>query len=410
MKRAIFAGLLLAAAAVGGWFLLRPSSNAVSYRTAKVERGDLWVWVTATGNVQPVTQVQVGTQVSGTIQSLGADFNSRVTAGQIIAQIDPAPFQARVEQDKANLARAEADVDRVKASLVQAEKEHARASELARRSLISPSELDAAEAAHRSLEAQVKVSQAAVAQSQAALDNSMVNLRYTTIASPVDGIVISRNVDVGQTVAASLQAPTLFLIATNLRKIQIQASVSEADIGRIFEGQNVTFGVDAYRERKFTGTVEQVRLAPTTVQNVVTYTVIVGAENPGERLLPGMTASVSFEVAHEPEALKVPNAALRFNPPNAPPPPAPEASEGRRRVRGGGSAAPAARTARVWTPSPSGPQPAVVQIGLTDGSFTQVMNGALQEGQEVIVGQSQDSRDAPLNNPFGPPRFGRPSR
>lgn len=414
MKRIVVWTLLAAAAAGAGVWSLWPSQERVQYRTAKVDRGDIWVTVTASGNVQPVTQVQVGTQVSGSIQSLGADFNSRVTAGQVIAQIDPASFHARVEQDKANLARAQAEVERVKASFAQADKELARARELARRSLISPSELDAAEAAHLSLQAQIRVAEATVAQSRAALENSQVNLRYTTIVSPVDGIVISRNVDVGQTVAASLQAPTLFLIAANLKKIRILASVSEADIGRIFEGQNVSFTVDAYRDRRFPGTVEQVRLAPTTVQNVVTYTAVVGADNPDERLLPGMTASVSFEIERREDVLRVPNASLRFTPPGAlplePPPKPPIQTNGhgrgedRRRWRG--IMNPPSDRGRVWVLTHAGPKAVSVRTGITDGSYTQIVEGDLLEGQEVIVGHSADPRDAPMNNPFGPPRFG----
>lgn len=399
MKKFLVILILLAFLGGGAWWLFWPASTSVSYRTAKLERGDLWVLVTATGTVQPVTQVQVGTQVGGTIRTLEADFNSRVTAGMVLAQIDPAPFQARVEQDRANLRKAEADVERVQASLVQAEKELERSRELAKRSLISPSELDAAEATQRSLAAQVKVARASVAQSQAALENSLVNLGYTTIVCPVDGIVISRNVDVGQTVAASLQAPTLFVIAANLKRIQIQASVSEADIGRIFQDQAVTFSVDAYRERKFEGTVSQVRLAPTIQQNVVTYTVIVDAENPDEKLLPGMTAGVSFQVDHAKDALKAPNAALRFHPPSAA---APAQANGGRRDRKG---PPEAESGRLWVREGDEVKEIRVKTGITDGSFTQILEPELREGLEVVTGQSVDSGDSRMTSPFTP-QFG----
>jgi HlyD family secretion protein len=399
----VFIFILLGLAAVGGgiwYFFFRPTNAAPSYRFAKIEKGDLWVTVTATGTVQPVTQVQVGTQVTGTIQKLNADFNSRVTAGQVIAQIDPAPFQARVEQDKANLAKAEADVERVKAQLNQAEKELARSRELAKRELISPSELDAAQANYDALVAQLKVSTATVAQSNATLEISQVNLNYTTIVSPVDGVVISRNVDVGQTVSASLSAPTLFVIAANLKSIQIQASVSEADIGRISEDQRASFTVDAYRDMRFRGKVSQVRLAPTTVQNVVTYTVMINAENPEEKLLPGMTASISFEVEHQKEVLKVPNSALRFMPPNEPLPETP--APGQRMWERGQK-----QTAKghVWIQSNAGLKMVQVVPGSTDGAFTQIVQGEVQEGQEVAVGLAQDAGNAPVNNPFAP-RFG----
>src|SRR5262245_34652141 len=250
--------ILAALAALGVPAVLveaKASRSGPRFRLARVERGDLLVVVHATGTVEPVTQVQVGTQVTGSIQRLFADFNSRVAAGEVLAQIDPAPFRALVDQNRANLIRAQADVGRVRASLVQAEKELTRSRELAKRELISPSDLDAAVAAYDSLVAQEKVAQAVVDQGKATLDSSEVNLPYTTIVSPIDGIVVSRNVDVGQTVAASLQAPTLFVVADNLKKIQVQASVAEADIGRIAVGQAATFTVDAYRDLRFTGKV-----------------------------------------------------------------------------------------------------------------------------------------------------------
>jgi HlyD family secretion protein len=400
MKKLIFVGLILAVTVVGGWAWLRRGNNGPEYRVAKVDRGDLWVFVTATGAVQPVTQVQVGTQVTGTIEKLNADFNTRVKAGQVIAQIDQAPFEARVAQDRANLARAEADVERARATLEQAVKELVRAKELARRELISESELDAAEAQQLSLAAQVKVALATVAQAKATLQSSEVNLGYTTIVSPVDGIVVSRNVDVGQTVAASLSAPTIFVIAASLKNMQIEASVSEADIGRIAEGQKVTFTVDAYRNRPFVGKVAQVRLSPTSVQNVVTYTVIVAVENPDEKLLPGMTANASFQVDFRAGALKVPNAALRFTPPEdaaAPEPPA--------EPRRGPGGARAVRN-RVWVRSGPGLTAVPIQAGANDGSFTEVVKGDLSEGQEVVVGIVAKDGDAPVSNPFAPARPG----
>ncbi|MCE9584061.1 MAG: efflux RND transporter periplasmic adaptor subunit, partial [Planctomycetes bacterium] len=274
MKRLIVIVLLLGAAGAGGWYWWKRSATAApTYRMAKIEKGDLLVAVTATGTIQPVNQVQVGTQVSGTIQTLGADWNSSVTTKTILAQLDPAPFQARVDQDQANLSRAEADIERVQAGLTRAEADLKRAQELSKQNLIPASDLDAAVATRNGLIAQMKVAKAVVEQGKATLRVSQVNLQYTTINSPIDGIVISRSVDVGQTVAASFSAPVLFLIAESLKKIQVQASVAEADIGRIFVDQDATFTVDAYRERRFKAKVTQIRLQPTTVQNVVTYTV-----------------------------------------------------------------------------------------------------------------------------------------
>ena len=390
--------ILAALAALGVpavWYEAKASRGAPRYRLARVERGDLLVVVNATGTVEPVTQVQVGTQVTGSIQKLSADINSQVAAGEVLAQIDPAPFRALVDQNRANLIRAQADVGRVRASLVQAEKELARSRELAKRELISPSDLDAAVAAYDSLVAQQKVAQAVVDQGKATLDSSEVNLRYTTIVSPIDGIVVSRNVDVGQTVAASLQAPTLFVVADNLKKIQVQASVAEADIGRVAVGQAATFTVDAHRDLKFSGKVSQVRLAPTTVQNVVTYTVLVDADNPEEKLLPGMTATVAFEIERRSGVLKVANAALRFTPAGAEAltPPTP-----------GATYRPA--ESRLWLPTPTGLRPIPVVPGPTDGSSTEIVSGDIHEGVEVAAGLLVEN-DSSVHNPFAP-RYGAP--
>jgi HlyD family secretion protein len=394
MKKALLLVLVLLAGGGATFYLLRPANGGSRYRLAKIEKGDLRVTVTATGTVQPFSLVQVGTQVTGTIQKLLVDFNSRVKKDEVVAKIDPAPFQARVDQDKANLARAEADVGRVKAQLVQAEKELNRSKELKKRDLISGSDYDAAVANYDSLVAQVEVAKAVVQQSKAALDSSMVSLGYTTITSPIDGIVISRSVEVGMTVAASLQAPTIYIIADEMKKVQIQASVAEADIGRVHTDQKVNFTVDAYRTMRFTGTVSQVRLQPTTVQNVVTYTVMIDAENTGGKLLPGMTANVSFEIAQFTDVLKVPNAALRFTPPDAPTEElvARKPGEGKREKP---------KETRVWIQHGEGLPPTAVKItaGETDGTSTQLVKGELQEGQEVIIGLIQSGGDA-MTNPF----------
>jgi HlyD family secretion protein len=405
MKKAIVIVLLVAAA--GGaawWFGFHAAAAPPKYRLGKIERGDLRIVVTATGTVQPYLLVQVGTQVTGTIQKLMVDFNSKVKANEIVAQIDPAPFQSKVDQDKANVARAQADIGRVKAQLVQAEKELARSRELMKKELISPSDLDAAVATYDSLVAQVKVAEASVTQAQATMESSMVNLRYTTIISPIDGIVISRNVDVGQTVAASLSAPTIYVIADDMKKIQIQASVAEADIGRIKESMDVTFMVDAYRSDRFKGKVSQIRLSPTTVQNVVTYTVMINAENPGAKLLPGMTANVSFEIAQYQDILKIPNAALRFTPPAEAVPAAKAeapAEAAAPKTPGGGRERRAQQQNRVWVMEGTAPVARIVSADATDGSWTRLVKGELTEGQEVIIGLIMEGAD-PTRNPFAP--------
>ena len=398
MKKLLAFVLLLAAG--GGatwWFAFRNGETPVKYRTGKIERGDLRVVVAATGTVQPYLLVQVGTQVTGTIQKLHVDFNSQVKKGEVVAQIDPAPFQAKVDQDKANVAKAQSDVLRVKATLVQAEKELARARQLQKKELISGSDLDAAIATYEALAAQVKVAEATVAQAQAALESSTVNFHYTTIVSPIDGIVISRNVDVGQTVAASLSAPTIYVIADDMKKVQIQASVAEADIGRIKESMDVTFTVDAHRSERFKGRVAQIRLSPTTVQNVVTYTVMISAENPGGKLLPGMTANCSFEIAHFRDVVKIPNAALRFVPPVDPTASATAAvSAPKPRER-------RQQQSRVWVNGPAGLVAMNVTADATDGTWTRMAAGDLTEGQEVIVGMILDGNDpAATTNPFAP--------
>lgn len=399
MKKLIVFVLLLAiGGGAGWWFFFRDSDHGPKYRTGKIERGDLRVVVAATGTVQPYLLVQVGTQVTGTIQKLLVDFNSQVKKGEVVAQIDPAPFQAKVDQDKANVAKAQADVTRVKAQLLQAEKELARSRELQKKDLISASDLDAAVATYDALAAQVKVSEATVAQAQAALESSTVNLHYTTIVSPIDGIVISRSVDVGQTVAASLSAPTIYVIADDMKRVQVQASIAEADIGRIKENMDVSFTVDAHRSDRFKGKVSQIRLSPTTVQNVVTYTVMIGAENPGGKLLPGMTANCSFEIANYQDILKIPNAALRFVPPTeqTPTAAAPAAAGGsspRRRVQ----------QSRVWIQGPAGLVAMQVTVDATDGTWTRMSSGDLKDGQEVIVGMIFDGNDpGQTTNPFAP--------
>jgi HlyD family secretion protein len=258
--------------------------------------------------------VQVGTQVSGTIQQLYADFNSLVKKGQVIARLDPSLFATQIEQARANLIRAQADLERLKVTLDDARTKLARARELSARQLIPQSELDTADVNVRSIEAQIRSSAAQVTQAEASLNQNEVNLAHTVIQAPIDGLVISRNVDVGQTVAASMSAPTLFVLAADLTKMQVVANLDESDVGRIRPGQRVTFRVDAYPTDDFLGTVAQVRLQPIVQQNVVTYATVIDVPNPQLKLKPGMTANVNVEIARRTDVVRVPNAALRFRP------------------------------------------------------------------------------------------------
>jgi HlyD family secretion protein len=318
MKKIVIA--LVVVAALGGsgyaYYKYKKTPPPPTVTTAQVTRGDIADTVGATGTLQAVTTVQVGTQVSGTIQELYADFNSLVRKGQVIARLDPSLFQTQIEQARANLIRAQADLERLKVSLDDARTKLARAQELQKRQLIPQTELDTAEVNVRSIDAQIRSSQAQVTQAEASLNQNQVNLQHTVITAPIDGLVISRNVDRGQTVAASMQAPTLFVLAADLTKMQVVANLDESDVGRIRPGQLVSFRVDAYPAEDFTGTVQQVRLQPIVQQNVVTYATVINVPNPELKLKPGMTANVNIEIARRGNVLRVPNAALRFRPTN----------------------------------------------------------------------------------------------
>ncbi|MEO2195125.1 MAG: efflux RND transporter periplasmic adaptor subunit [bacterium] len=282
--------------------------------TVTLARGDVVDTVGATGALEAVTTVQVGSQVSGIIEELNADFNSIVRAGDVIARLEPSLFETQVEQGRANLARSEADVERLRVALEDAETQLARSEDLSSRQLISTTELEAAQVAVRSAAAQVKSADASVIQSRASLNQNEVNLGHTVITAPIDGIVIARQVDAGQTVAAGMSAPELFIIAEDLTKMQVIANIDESDVGRIRRGQPVTFTVDAYAAEEFEGTVSQIRLEPVVVQNVVTYATVIDVPNNELKLKPGMTATVTLEIARAESVLRVPNAALRFRP------------------------------------------------------------------------------------------------
>src|SRR5262245_32136512 len=329
MKRAVVLVVIILAvgAGAGAWYYRRGETE-VHVNTAPLSRGDIVDTVGATGTLQAVTTVQVGSQVSGNIQWLGADFNSIVKEGQVIARLDPSLFDAQLQQTqanltqaRANLVKAQSELERARVQLVDAQQKFTRANELSARQLLPASELDAAKvavdtakAAVASQQATVTQVQAAVTQSAASVNQAQVNRDHTVIVAPIDGIVTQRSVDVGQTVAASMQAPTLFVIAADLTEMQVNANIDEADVGRIRPGQQVSFRVDAYPTDNFVGTVTQVRLQPVFVQNVTTYGTVITLPNPEPQLKPGMTANVKIEIAKRTNALRIPNTALRFRP------------------------------------------------------------------------------------------------
>lgn len=310
---------LVVLAAVGGGYYLYKVRSAVpepSAATMPLSRGEVVDTVGATGTLEAVETVDVGTQVSGVVQALYADFNSIVRRGQVIARLDPQLIQTQIEQQKANVARADADLERLRVALADAEQKLRRAQQMAEKNLIPRTELETAEVNVRSAEAQIRSSEAAVTQARAQLNNQVVNLGYTTITAPIDGIVISRNVDQGQTVASSMNAPTLYVIAADLTKMQVIANIDEADVGRMRPGQVVNFRVDAYPTETFRGEVAQVRLQPSVVQNVVTYSTVISVPNAELKLKPGMTANVTIEIARRNNVLRIPNRALSFRPTN----------------------------------------------------------------------------------------------
>jgi HlyD family secretion protein len=450
-RRSLYVYSTLAALAIGGaayvWWK-DPFASPPAYRLAKVERGAITAAVSATGTLNPVVSVQVGSQVSGQIKELYVDFNSTVKKGQLIAHIDPQSFQLRVNQaladldaaqataltQAANVAARQAEVARAKVLLADAEREFRRNQSLFEKNFVSAAVLDKAsatlDAAREQLnandaqlsvaQAQVTNAEAVVKQREAQVAQARVDLDRTEIRAPVDGIVVKKSVEPGQTVAASLQAPELFIIAQDLRRMQVDASIDESEVGRIRLGQQATFTVDAFPGRMFRGSVTQLRKSAQVVQNVVTYIAVIGAPNEDLALFPGMTANVRVITDSRESVLKVPNAALRFRPAGV----TADASavskadaafsdgnggeakakgKGRGRMRAGGVS-----PARVWVPDPVTRQPTAVMIrvGLTDGTFSEVVSGELNEGDEVILGsQSDSSRRAARAQPKGP-RFG----
>src|SRR5207244_2214801 len=365
-RAAIAAAAALVAAAAAYHFLWPASGTApASYVTTAVDRGPIEQTVNATGTVNPVSTVQVGTYVSGPIQAIDVNFNAPVTKGQRIAKIDPASFAVKVREAEASLQNTQAKVegDRADSKLKKLLLERNRV--LLQRNLIAQNDLDTAETVYEQASAQLALDQAAVAQARATLEEAQVNLRYTDILSPVDGVVVSVNVAVGQTVAASFQTPTLFLIAGDLTKMQVDTNVSESDVGRVRDGQPAAFTVDAYPGQPFHGKVAQVRNAPITVQNVVTYDVVIAVENPELELKPGMTANVSITAAKRDQALRIPVRALRFRPD---------------RIGAGTPDASAKEESAVYVLAPDGALRRVeVEAGIRDNQRAEVLNGDLHE-------------------------------
>ena len=426
MKRALIGLLIVLAIGAGaGAYYIRRGGPEIQVNTSPISRGDIVDTVGASGTLQAVTTVQVGSQVSGNISFLGADFNSIVKKGQVIARLDPSLFDAQLQQaranlqqTRANLTKAQSDLERSKVMLTDAQQKYTRAKELAAKSLLPQSDLDAAkiavdsaQATLSSADATVSQSQAAVNQSQASVNQNQVNLDHTVIEAPIDGIVIQRSVDVGQTVAASMQAPTLFIIAADLTKMQVNANIDEADVGRIRPGQHVTFKVDAYPTDTFEGTVSQIRLQPVVVQNVTTYGTVIDVPNAQLKLKPGMTANVKVEIAKKSDALRVPNAALRFRPStdvfaalNQPVPP--EATNTGGRGRGGQGRADN-RGADATTPAAGAPPMSAPPAGAAPSASTPAAPAPSNAGagQSASGGSGQSGRGGGGGRGFDPARM-----
>lgn len=407
--------------ALGFFYYRKEEKTALRYETVKVEKGRIVAKVTASGTLSALVTVQVGSQVSGRIQQIFVDFNSQVKKGELIAKIDPRLFEASVAQARANYVAAQGNLAKAKAQAVDADRQYRRARALAERQLIAQAEADTAEANFESAKAQIEVAQGGLAQAKAGLQQAEVNLAYTDILSPTNGVIISRNVDVGQTVAASLQAPILFLLAEDLAKMQVDTSVAEADIGKLRDHMPVSFTVDAYAGERFTGTVRQIRNAAQAVQNVVTYDAVVDVNNADLKLRPGMTATVTFIYAEKDDALRIPNAALRFRPPQ-------ELLERRRLERreknkegprekteltGRADAATSMDASRssssregtdrrtVWVLRGETPESVRVKVGISDGTVSEVVEGDLQVDDQLIVDASGGTETPRTNAPGG---------
>ena len=428
-KKFIIVGaiLIVVTGIVLGLTVFKPNKNNLTkYKTEAVDKGNIEALVVTTGALNPVIIVDVGSQVSGKIEKLYVDFNSKVRKGQVVAELEKTQFLTRVKQNEANYLSAKASLEKSRISCENLKKKLARALNLFEKNLVSFEEKEATETQYLSAQADIKSAEARLEQANSQLETSNVDLTYTIIKSPIDGVVINRNINEGQTVAASFQAPVLFQIANDLSKMQVECSVDEADIGKIKEGQKVRFTVDAFPDENFAGEVKQVRYSPEIIQNVVTYTTIVEVNNPEIKLRPGMTATVSIVAGEAKNALRVPNAALRFTPPLSPEEWSELMASMRQGMsRGGGDShrpegsrpeakrpRPGQKTSgmggfgmmqgarmkqfgRVWFEDENGKlKLAFIRTGVTDNSYTEIVSGNLKEGQLVITGESSGQADS----------------
>lgn len=442
MKKKVLAGAaILAAIAVliiGISFIKKGKNNALPYRTEALTRGDIESLVVTSGTVNPVDIVEIGSQVSGKIVQLHADFNSVVTAGQVVAEIDQEILKSKVQQNEASYLSRQASLEQAKVNLENARKKWERTQDLFDRQLVSHEERETVEANYVTAKVNLQVAEASLAQQKSALDSSRVDLSYAIIRSPIDGTVITRNVNIGQTVAAGFQTPVLFKVASDLTKMQVECPVDEADIGRVKEGQAVRFSVDAFQGEVFTGEIQQVRNSPTTTNNVVTYTTIIKTSNPDLKLKPGMTATVSIIAGEARGTVKIPRAALKFTPSLSEEEMKKlfeEVRAKREALRGSGArpegsgsrpAGPvteemrkqfaAARSrdgfGQVWVLEESGKiRPVPVRTGITDNTYAALLNGDLSEGMKVILGTGSSAGSTQTQGPsmggmmmMGPPR------
>jgi HlyD family secretion protein len=384
---AVVLGVVVAAGVgVYRWRATR-AKPSVRYDTVTADRGRIIGKVTATGTLSALVTVQVGSQVSGRLLQIMVDFNSQVTKGQVIAKLDPQLFQAALEQARANFLAAQSNLKKATVQAADANRQLQRAKGLAERKLTAQADLDTAQANAEVAQAQADAAASSLEQARAALHQAEVNLAYTTIVSPIDGVVISRNVDVGQTVAATFQAPTLFVIAEDLRKMQVDTSVSEADVGKLRPEMAATFLVDAYPGEQFKGTIRQIRNAPQTVQNIVTYDAVIDVENPELKLKPGMTANVTFVFDEKEDVVRIPNAALRFR----------ATPELLASTRGNGGQRPSQAKGRtVWVLRDGTPEPVSIITGLSDGSVTELVEGEVRAGDLLVT-------EVPGSRSSGPP-------
>jgi HlyD family secretion protein len=381
-RRLLWAGgaiVVLAAAAAAYWLV--GGETPPNYVVQTVARGPVIRIVTATGTINPTTTVQVGTYVSGVIQEIHCDFNTQVKKGQLCAKIDPRTYKSVVEVNRADLATAKAQLVKDRANLAYTRQTYERNATLLKRGIVSQDVHDQSKNAYDQAQAQIELDLAAIKQREAALETAIVNLGYTDIVSPVDGTVISRNVTIGQTVAASFQTPTLFLIATDLTSMQVDTNISESDIGRVKQGDRATFTVEAFPGRTFEGEVTQVRQAPQTIQNVVTYNAVVTADNPERLLKPGMTATLRIVTDRRDDVVRVPEAALRYVPGGA------RTRAGARNERDRAEAGADATRGHVWVLADGAPKRVSVRTGLSDDNFVEIVEGNLSAGDQIIVGE-----------------------